>query len=157
MDKKEIQEIQVQMNQYIGTKDIRAVPMTAGKYHELRGWEISSDKDPNEEGYLVEYEPDGNPNIEGFAGYISWSPKKPFDRAYKLNNTYQDYLRNEMEELADKIEYIDSCCRTEDRNNLIFQINVIQLHAMKSYYRCLAAKWTQLYGWDSNPARHSSL
>ena len=145
------------MVQYTGTKTVKAIPMTRGEYNKLRGWETPSNQDPNEGGYLVEYEPEGNPNIEGFEGYISWSPYKPFDKAYKISATPKDRLRNEMRELDEKIADIDAACRTEDRDNFFYQLNKIQLSAMKSYYSCLAARWTQLYGWDSNPARHNSL
>ena len=61
------------MEKYIGTKQIEAEPMTRGGYNKYRGWEIPADEDPADEGYLVKY-PDG---------YISWSPKKQFEEAYR--------------------------------------------------------------------------
>ncbi len=61
------------MKQYIGTKIINAKPMTRGEYNAFRGWPLPNDENPNDEGYIVNY-PDG---------YISWSPKKPFENAYK--------------------------------------------------------------------------
>lgn len=63
------------MEKYIGTKQIEAEPMTRGDYNKYRGWEIPADEDPADEGYLVKY-PDG---------YISWSPKKQFEEAYKMS------------------------------------------------------------------------
>ncbi len=62
------------MKQYIGTKIIKAKEMTRGKYNKLRGWTIPENENPADEGYLVEYSD----------GYISWSPKKQFEEAYRL-------------------------------------------------------------------------
>lgn len=72
-----------QMNEYIGTERIRATPMTRGDYCKLRGWTIPSDENPEDKGYLVEYT-DGimAGNVEGFDGYVSWSPKEQFENAY---------------------------------------------------------------------------
>lgn len=61
------------MKQYVGTKLIKAEPMTRGKYNEYRGWKIPENENPNDEGYLVVYSD----------GYESWSPKKQFEEAYK--------------------------------------------------------------------------
>lgn len=58
---------------YIGTKRIEAVPMTRGDYNKYRGWTIPADENPEDEGYLVKYSDD----------YISWSPKNPFEEAYR--------------------------------------------------------------------------
>lgn len=43
------------MKQYIGTKIIKAKPMTRGEYNKLREWEIPENENPADEGYLVEY------------------------------------------------------------------------------------------------------
>lgn len=70
------------MKEYIGTKIISAKPMTRAEYNALRGWEVPADENPHDEGYLVEYSDGGKPNHPGFKGYISWSPKDIFERAY---------------------------------------------------------------------------
>ena len=61
------------MEKYIGTKTIEAEPMTRGDYNKYRGWTIPADENPDDEGYLVKYSD----------GYISWSPEKVFNEAYK--------------------------------------------------------------------------
>lgn len=61
------------MNTYVGVKLIKAKPMTFGEYRALRGWDVPEGKDPNEMGYMVEYQPDG---------YQSWSPVEVFEKAY---------------------------------------------------------------------------
>jgi hypothetical protein len=68
--------------QYIGTKIISAKPMNRQEYNDLRGWTLPADENGNDEGYLVEY-PDGGKNIALCEGYVSWSPKKQFEDAYK--------------------------------------------------------------------------
>ena len=61
------------MKSYIGTKVIKAKPMTRGEYNHYRGWEIPENENPNDAGYLVEYSD----------GYQSWSPEKQFEDAYR--------------------------------------------------------------------------
>ena len=58
---------------YIGVKMIKATPMTRGEYNAHRGWKMPENEDASDNGYLVEYQPDG---------YQSWSPKDIFDAAY---------------------------------------------------------------------------
>jgi hypothetical protein len=72
------------MNTYIGTKIINAKSMTLGEYNDLRGWKTLPNGNPAQEGYLVEYTDGGEPNHPDFIGYISWSPKEVFERAYRL-------------------------------------------------------------------------
>ena len=71
------------MEQYIGVKQINAKPMTREEYNELRGWTVPADENPDDAGYLVEYIDGGQANHPDFAGYISWSPKDVFERAYR--------------------------------------------------------------------------
>lgn len=70
------------MNTYIGTKVVRAVAMTRQAYNALRGWMVPADENGADEGYLVEYLDGGRPNVPGYTGYVSWSPKEQFDNAY---------------------------------------------------------------------------
>lgn len=71
------------MQSYIGTKLINGKPMNRLEYNQLRGWDLPADENGEDEGYLVEYTDGGRPNVDGFAGYVSWSPKAVFDNAYK--------------------------------------------------------------------------
>lgn len=68
---------------YIGTKLINAQPMTRQQYNDFRGWELPADENGDDEGYLVEYLDGGKPNTTIYAGYVSWSPKEQFDKAYR--------------------------------------------------------------------------
>lgn len=74
------------MKTYIGTKNIRAKPMTRLEYNALRGWTVPDDENPADAGYLVEYIDGGKANVEGFDGYVSWSPADVFNRAYRPVN-----------------------------------------------------------------------
>ena len=68
---------------YVCHKEVLARPMNRGAYNALRGWEMPSDENPKDEGYLVEYLEGGGQNHPDFAGYISWSPKAVSERGYK--------------------------------------------------------------------------
>jgi len=59
------------MKHYIGTKFIKAEPMTQNAFFEKVG--DAKRAEDNKEGYLVEYED----------GYQSWSPKYVFEKAYR--------------------------------------------------------------------------
>lgn len=70
---------------HYGTKQILATAMTRQAYNDYRGWTLPADEDGNDPGYLVEYVDGGASNHPDHAGYISWSPKDVFDRAYKAS------------------------------------------------------------------------
>lgn len=74
------------LDQFYGTKKIAATPMNRLEYNILRGWKLPEDENGADEGYLVEYLDGGKPNLEGFKGYVSWSPKEQFDAAYQPVN-----------------------------------------------------------------------
>ncbi len=71
---------------YEGTRRLYATPMNRGDYNAYRGWEVPADENPEDDGYLVEYVDGGKPNDPRHPGYISWSPKDVFERAYRLTS-----------------------------------------------------------------------
>lgn len=71
------------MHRYIGVKEINAKPMTRLEYNVFRGWDLPTNENPDDEGFLVEYIDGGSPNTPDYKGYVSWSPKDVFERAYK--------------------------------------------------------------------------
>lgn len=85
------------MESYIGTKLINAKPMNRLEYNQFRGWELPEDENGADEGYLVEYPDGGQANTADFKGYISWSPKKQFEDAYKQSGKLS---------FGDAIEYL---------------------------------------------------
>lgn len=70
---------------FIGTKVVHAKSMDRLAYNELRGWTLPADENGADEGYLVEYTDrvENPPHVQGYEGYISWSPKEVFERAYR--------------------------------------------------------------------------
>lgn len=71
------------MQEFYGTKRIAAKPINRAEYNIFRGWELPADENGDDEGYLVEYLDGEKPNVEGFAGYVSWLPKAQFENAYQ--------------------------------------------------------------------------
>lgn len=67
----------------IGSKIINAQPMTRLEYNRFRGWDLPADENGDDEGFLVEYLDGGKANTAEYAGYVSWSPKDVFERAYR--------------------------------------------------------------------------
>lgn len=94
---------------YIGTKVVRAVPMLLGKYNELRGWDMPLNEDVHAPGYLVEYVDGDQPNVQGFTGYITWTPRDVFERVYVLGakahpTTLKDRLIVERDQNAERLK-----------------------------------------------------
>ena len=71
------------LEEFIGTKIICAKPMSRLDYNIFRGWELPTNENGSDEGYLVEYTDGGKPNTKEYQGYVSWSPKVQFENAYK--------------------------------------------------------------------------
>lgn len=67
--------MQLELAKYIGTKLIKAKPMTRGEYNKYRGWTIPEDENPDDDGYLIVY-------VDSY-NYESWSPKDVFERVYR--------------------------------------------------------------------------
>lgn len=71
------------MSTFIGVKLVELMAMNLGAYNVYRGWELPSDENSEDAGYLVEYLDGGKANDERHKGYITWSPKDVCDRAYR--------------------------------------------------------------------------
>lgn len=144
MKKEEIQAIKASMVHYTGTKTVMATPMTRGEYNALRGWEVPADEDPNDQGYLVQYEGDSKANVEGFDGYISWSPQKPFDLAYNKSGTFKQRVFIEMEQLYRRMFLLKKYINGESPDSEHYRLLIIQLKAMETYYLVLCARYEML-------------
>lgn len=84
------------MQKYIGTKTINAQAMSRQEYNDLRGWTVPADENPADEGYLVEYIDGGQANHPDYDGYISWSPKAVFERAYQAQPVIAEYSADDV-------------------------------------------------------------
>lgn len=88
---------------YIGTKAVRAEPMTQAQYNDFRGWALPADADGAAAGYLVEYLDGGKANVSSHAGYVSWSPADVFAKAYKQSGEWSFGLAVEALECGKKV------------------------------------------------------
>lgn len=128
------------MQLYTGTKQVKAKPMNRADYNTLRGWQLPADEDGTDEGYLVEYVDGGKANVEGYAGYISWSPKAVFEMAYNPCGTYIQRLQIEYYELQEKLAKLDAFVNTESYSKLeeLQRLYLLgQLASMTSYLNYL--------------------
>ena len=128
------------MQLYTGTKQVKAKPMNRADYNILRGWQLPADEDGTDEGYLVEYVDGGKANVEGFAGYISWSPKGVFEMAYNPCGTYKQRLQIEYYELQEKVVKLQAFVNTESYDKLeeLQRLYLLgQLASMKAYLNYL--------------------
>lgn len=66
-----LKEVEISNNIYIGTKIVKAEPMTSDDFKRFKNQQIGLEE--NAHGYKVEYED----------GYVSWSPKNVFERCYR--------------------------------------------------------------------------
>ena len=128
------------MQLYTGTKQVKAKPMNRADYNILRGWQLPADEDGTDEGYLVEYVDGGKANVEGFAGYISWSPKGVFEMAYNPCGTYKQRLQIEYYELQEKVVKLQAFVNTDSYDKLeeLQRLYLLgQLASMKAYLNYL--------------------
>lgn len=145
------------MTTYVGTKVIHALPMSRQDYNDLRGWDLPADENGADEGYLVEYA-DGDAegtqrNHHQFRGYVSWSPKDVFERAYQkidLNGegsigglTWEDRLEIEAAELKERIDKLTAfmkgelfCTLPENARKVLND----QKQVMDTYYSILSLR-----------------
>lgn len=99
-----IKPSQPNMQAYVGTKVVNAIPMNRGDYNEFRGWALPENENGADEGYLVEYTDKEDGQVPDFKGYVSWSPKDVFERAYMAGGqpteqTALDRLKIEYDEV----------------------------------------------------------
>lgn len=138
------------MKQYIGTKIVKAEPMTRGDYNDYRGWQIPTDKDPMDEGYLMEYE----------NGHEQWLPKEMFETDYieydknklqatavgMISSDYKERFKAEYAQLVIRYEGLKGMLKKWDDGTLEFEptcprsIYNMQIKAMSEYIAVLEAR-----------------
>lgn len=120
------------MKKYIGTKVIKAEPMTVTEAQVL-GIEIKP-ATVEENGYLVEYKD----------GYKSWSPKSVFDETYKPAETFLDRLAVEQQGLTEKVDKLRKFLSLEDAQMKVGSFQFVrmteQLEAMEKYLNILTRR-----------------
>ena len=131
----------------IGNKEYLASPMTRGLYNSYRGWQSPKDEDPESEGYSVEELDGGKPNDERHQGYISWSPKDVFEKAYQLAETPLDRMRIEGTELCKKFSGLSSFIASDKFKELdtVMQAMLrVQYQTMCDYWQILNQRTTRM-------------
>ena len=150
---RKIDELKSQMVSFTCHKTVKAVPMNRKDYNDLRGWSVPSNENPEDEGYLMEYQDDGHKNVEGFDGYISWSPKDVFEKGYRLSETFTDRLKIEMEDLGVKLQKLEdflSSSKSESLEETQKRLMKIQLCAMVTYYGTVRTRFESLTQSEEN-------
>jgi hypothetical protein len=140
------------MQTFIGTKIIKAIPMTRAMYNGYRNWPLPNDENGLDDGYLVEYTDGGPPNSPLHEGYISWSPKEQFDKAYRaieLPEGYQYFHPRHQRMIIEQLNLDDKITKLltfmEDPKFLMLDADERedlkeQLAAMEVYYNCLDSR-----------------
>lgn len=81
----------------IGVKMIAFMAMTRGVYNDLRGWDTPVGENPKDQGFLIEYLGQGNPNHTQYDNYISWTPKDVFEQSYYPIEDPTKITRNDVQ------------------------------------------------------------
>ena len=150
---RKIDEIRNQMVSFTCHKTVKAIPMNRKDYNYLRGWSVPSDENPEDEGYMVEYQDDNHQNLLHFRGYISWSQKDVFDKGYRLSETFIDRLKIEMEDLEEKCQKLEdflSSSKSESLDQMQRNLLKIQLSAMVAYYGTVRTRFESLTQSEEN-------
>ena len=95
------------MIHHIGTKQLKAIPMTLGQYNAYRGWQMPDGEMPDTDGYLVEYTDGGKANHPDHAGYISWSPRQVFEDAYLPMGQIEHLAPHQQRVVGEKVQLDD--------------------------------------------------
>lgn len=120
--------------------------MTLGEYNALRGWGTPDNEDPNTEGYVVEYTDGGKANVEGYEGYVSWSPKEVFENSYKDSSTASARVQIEHDELQEKVVALEAFIgnpKFETVSSVQQMYLRNQIGHMKSYLKTLESRLYQ--------------
>ena len=141
------------MKKYIGIKIVLAAAMLAGEAFEkgyLRYAENQEHRNPNDEGYVVEYED----------GYKSWCPKEVFEKAntevknetlaesarLMVSADYKERFKAEYIQLVNRYAGLRKMCDKWDKGELEFtptcprEIYDRQLKAMDEYLNVLVER-----------------
>ena len=154
MSMSNIESIKSNLRPFVGTKKIKAFPMTWGQYCELRGIPVTQDGNPTLThqtlGYLVEYPDAEHRNDSRFDGYVSWSPAKVFVESYQPAETEQDLIKIEIRRVEAEMERLQNRVNAEIPHS-DHQLVKIQISTMQTYLQVLYARFFNLSTVDVTP------
>lgn len=129
---------------YVGTKTLKAWPRTKAEYCVYRGWNVPENEDPAENGYMVEYEDGGKPNLDNHKGYVSWSPADVFEAAYKeIPSDWRARVVLEKTELQKKLVALQAFFETSQYADLSQNAKVllrVQEQHMRGYLETMETR-----------------
>lgn len=96
------------MKQYQIRNTVTAQPMTRSEYNDLRGWTVPAGENPDDAGFLIVNPSVSERNLAGYDGYVSWLPQKAFAELYREADTWEQRLKIEADELAEKINKLSA-------------------------------------------------
>lgn len=76
------------MKRFNALKKVNAKPMTRQEYNDLRNWDLPTDENGADDGYITE-DINGASNVDGYNGYVSWTPKAMFDEQFYEADDWQ--------------------------------------------------------------------
>lgn len=151
-----IETIKSKLRTFVGTKKIKATPMTWGQYCELRELKPVEDEasgsvalspapvpTPQTLGYLVEYLDAEHRNDSRFDGYVSWSPSKVFEESYQPAETEQNLIKIEIRRTEAEMERLQNRVNVEIHHS-DHQLVKIQISMMQAYLQVLYARFFNL-------------
>lgn len=99
----------IAMPLYVGTIYACATPTTRAAYNKYRGWELPSNENGADEGYLVVNQ-QGLSNTPDYTGHVSWVPRELFESTHLLVGDVtglppsHQLLKAERTQLMDRIQ-----------------------------------------------------
>ena len=96
------------MKQYQMHNTVTADPMTRGEYNALCGRTVPAGGNPDDAGFLVVNPSVSERNLAGYDGYVSWLPQEAFAELYREADTWEQRLKIEVDELAEKIDKLSA-------------------------------------------------
>ena len=119
-----------------------ATPMKRGEYNKFRGWDIPSNENSDDDGFLMQ-RLDQPSNVEGMKGYVSWLPEKVFNDTYFVVDSDIDRMNIEYEELENNFNKLNEFIKSEKFTTLSGNIQDLmkeQLEIMGNYLDCLGCR-----------------
>ena len=87
-----------------GSRFVVAYPMTRLQYNSLRGWDLPSDENGDDEGFMIENLTNAKPNTDFAEGYISWSTKEQVFLEFRETGNFPFGMAIEALKMGHKVQ-----------------------------------------------------
>lgn len=112
------------MKRFNAVKKVNAKPMNRQEYNNLRSWNLPADEDGSDDGYLTE-DINAASNLEGFDGYVSWTPKAMFEDQF-----YEAYSKQDSDDIIE-------CTAPSDPDHILTDDEIKRLNETGSLCDCV--------------------